>query len=106
MLARRLTEFTLDGSSLAFLSGANRQQAKMTFQFACRKLQRSKDLEPAGQTKLACPVRLPYTLMGSIFKKKEGIALITRYTDNRYETRLSQPIRAALPFNETRNLMV
>jgi len=26
----------------------NRQQAKMTFQFACRKLQRSKDLEPAG----------------------------------------------------------
>jgi len=26
----------------------NRQQAKMTFQFACRKLQRSKDLEPAS----------------------------------------------------------
>jgi len=26
----------------------NRQQAKMTFQFACRKLRRSKDLEPAG----------------------------------------------------------
>jgi hypothetical protein len=29
-------------------ANANRQQAKMTFQFACRKLQRSKDLEPAG----------------------------------------------------------
>jgi len=26
----------------------NRTQAKMTFHFACRKLQRSKDLEPAG----------------------------------------------------------
>ena len=46
----------------------------------------------------------------SIFKKKEGIALITgypdnhclltRYTDNRYETRLTQPIRAAHPFDE------
>jgi hypothetical protein len=62
-------EFILDVSLLAFLSGIflltlfdntlkytyicqqaniNRQQAKMTFQFACRKLQRSKDLEPAG----------------------------------------------------------
>jgi len=30
----------------------NRQQAKMTFQFACRKLQRSKDLEPASQDSL------------------------------------------------------
>ena len=88
----------------------NRQQAKMTFQFACRKLQRSKDLEPAGPAKLACPVRVLYTLMGSIFKKKEGITvitgypdnhcLITRYPDNRYETRLTQPKRAAQPLNE------
>jgi len=30
----------------------NRQQAKMTFQYAFRKLQRSKDLEPAGPAKL------------------------------------------------------
>ena len=82
----------------------------MTFQFACRKPPSGKDLEPAGPAKLACPVRVPYTLMGSIFKKKEGIALITgypdnhclvtRYPDNRYETRLTQPKRAALPSNE------
>ncbi len=82
----------------------------MTFQFACRKWLSHKDLEPAGPAKFACPVRVPYTLMGSIFKKKEGIALITgypdnhyliiRYPDNRYETRLTQPIRAAHPFDE------
>jgi len=30
----------------------NRQQANMTFQFACRKLQRSKDLEPASPVEL------------------------------------------------------
>jgi len=73
----------------------------MTFQFACRKWLSHKDLEPASPAKLACPVRVPYTLMGSIFKKKEGIALITgypdnhclitRYPNNRYETRLTQP---------------
>ncbi|MFB0553077.1 MAG: hypothetical protein ACETWQ_07155 [Phycisphaerae bacterium] len=88
----------------------------MTFQFACRKLQRSKDLEPAGPAKLACPVRVPYTLMGSIFKKIEGIALITGYPDNhclitcypdnRYEIGLTQQKRAAHPFDETRNLIV
>jgi len=47
MLASRLTEFTLDGSSHAFLSGANRQQAKMTFQYSCRKWLSHKDLEAA-----------------------------------------------------------
>ncbi len=82
----------------------------MTFQYACRKWLSHNDLEPAGPAKLACPVRVPYTLMGSIFKKKEGISLITgypdnhclitRYPNNRYETRLTQPKRAAQPPNE------
>jgi len=32
--------------------------------------------------------------------------LVTRFPDNRYETRLTQPKRAAHPFDETRNLIV
>ncbi len=76
----------------------------MTFQFACRKPPSGKDLEPAS------PDSWILNRQESIFKKKEGIALITgypdnhclitRYPDNRYETRLTQPIRAAHPFDE------
>ena len=33
-------------------ANAKRQRAKMTFQFACRKLQRNKDLEPSGPVEL------------------------------------------------------
>ncbi|MFB0553710.1 MAG: hypothetical protein ACETWQ_10405, partial [Phycisphaerae bacterium] len=61
MLASRLKEFTPDVSSLAFLSGANRQQAKMTFQFACRKPHSGKDLEPAGPNRDSSIVNSQYS---------------------------------------------
>jgi len=41
-------ENTLKYTYISQQANINRQQAKMTFQFACRKLQRSKDLEPAS----------------------------------------------------------
>jgi len=43
-----LFENTLKYQYISQQANINRQQAKMTFQFACRKLQRSKDLEPAS----------------------------------------------------------
>jgi len=43
-----LFENTLKYHYVSQQANINRQQAKMTFQFACRKLQRSKDLEPAS----------------------------------------------------------
>ncbi len=40
-------EYTLKYPYVSQQANINRQQAKMIFQFVCRKLQRSKDLEPA-----------------------------------------------------------
>jgi hypothetical protein len=50
-----LFETMLKYSYVCQQANINRQQAKMTFQFACRKLQRSKDLEPARRY---CPYGL------------------------------------------------
>jgi hypothetical protein len=41
-------ENTLKYPYVSQQANINRQQAEMTFQFACRKLQRSKDLEPTS----------------------------------------------------------
>jgi len=43
---------TLKYAYVSQQANINRRQAKMTFQFACRKLQRSKDLEPASPDSL------------------------------------------------------
>ena len=66
----------------------------MTFQFACRKLQRSKDLEPEGpRTNVRLRLRFSFRLLSFGYVLKDAL-------------RLTQPIRAAHPFNEIRNLIV
>ncbi len=60
MLKYQFVSLSLRGQQ----ANLNRQQAKMIFQFACRKWLSHKDLEPAGPVKLALGVCLLAFLPG------------------------------------------
>ena len=80
--------------SVSQQANINRQQAKMIFQFACRKPQCGKEFGSADQGKnIRLRLRCPFRLLPFGYVLKDVL-------------RLTQPIRAAHPFDETRNLMV
>ena len=71
----------------------NRQQAKMAFPFSSHKPQRGKEFGSADLgTNIRLRLRCPFRLLSFGYVLKDAL-------------RLTQPKRAALPFDETRNLM-